>query len=222
MTAPPSKTPVKGRFARLRLASDRVPTKWFAAILTGLFLAATAAFGGLADAPAAPIAAIEPGTAHTTDQLSITVGKVVLIDDLPELRLTLEPGQRVLAVLADVRNEWTEPQVASGAVGGLRDILRVTAPGLTLARPIEIARVDDAESSPTLQPGLTVPLVFVWAVPTGALKDGTDLQLQLYDQSLYTGTVVTAGQWWDDPTLAATVAARVADVGAGADAEDAP
>ena len=205
-----------GRFARLRAATDRVPTKWFAGILTGLFLAATAAFGGLADAPAPAVASLALGEAHTSAQLTVEVEDVVLVDDFPELFLDLEPGRRALVVLAHVTNEWTQPlHAGSGSDSDLVDTVRVGVDQLDEEAPIAIARVDDASTSPLLQPGLRVPLAFVWSVPRSAIAGGDSVDVRVFDQTLYTGQVVTAGQWWDDPALAVTVAATVTDLGSG-------
>jgi hypothetical protein len=85
--------------------------------------------------------------------------------------------------------------------------------------PVTIARVDDALTSPLLQPGLRVPLAFVWAVPRSAVAGGDAVDVRVFDQSLYTGQVVTAGQWWDDPALAVTVPATITDLGSGETAE---
>ncbi|HEX5857402.1 MAG TPA: hypothetical protein VFY91_04760 [Microbacterium sp.] len=212
------KTPAKtGRFARLRAAGDRVPTKWFAGILTGLFLAATAAFGGLADAPAPAVASLDLGEPHTSAQLTVQVEDVVLVDDFPELSLDLQPGERALIVLAHVTNEWTRPLYAgAGGSSDLADTVRVGVEALEGVGPVAIARVDDAVTSPLLQPGLRVPLAFIWAVPRSAVEGGDAVDVRVFDQSLYTGEVVTAGQWWDDPALAVTVSATITDLGSGA------
>lgn len=216
VATPQSAPESRGRFARLQAATDRVPTKWFATLATGVFLAATAAFGGLATAASAPIGTLEVGDEHVTEQLRITVEDVVVIDDLPELYLELEPGHRALVVLAHVTNEWNQPQLASVGVDGLQDIVRVTTGNLDIEAPLKIARVDDGLAGPYLQPGLRVPLAFIWSVRTSAIEDGDPVDIRIFDESLYTGTVVTAGQSWGDPVLAAHIATVVTDVGTGA------
>ncbi|MET0734835.1 MAG: hypothetical protein ABWY55_04220 [Microbacterium sp.] len=215
----PPAVPVRdNRFSRLRAATDRVPTKWFVSGLTGVFLVATAAFGGMADAVSPDPATLAIGETRTTAQLSIEVRDVVVIDALPEFSMTPEPGHRAVAVLAYVTNEWTEPQRASPDGNGLRDTLRIGLEGMDDAAPVEIARIDDNTSRPVLQPGLRVPLAFVWSVPDDLIVDGQSIEVRVFDQTLYTASVTVSGQWWDDPTLAATLDADVTDLGTGEDA----
>lgn len=196
----------------LATASDRVPTKWFASIGAVAFLIATAGFGGFADVPPTPIPALELGAAHASAQVTLEVQNVVVVDDIPELYLTVPPGERVVAVLAHATNAWTEPQAASVT---LSDVLRLDVDGLEEERPLVIARVDDAIANPRLQPGLRVPLAFVWTVPSVLLSDGDEVSVEVFDQTLYTGKAVTNGRWWDDPVLAATVTVPVEDLGTG-------
>jgi len=203
------------RFAWLKAAGDRVPTKWFAGIATGAFLLATAAFGGLATAAPDDLAHLEPGQAHVSDQRSLTVERAVLIDELPEAGVYVEDGQRVLAIIVDVENRWDEPLTSAGS-NGIAGSLRVAGVDAASAGA---ARMDDATSSPVLQPGVPVQLVYAWPVEADSFEDGQAVRVTLYDMSLYTGSFVLGGQWWDDPVADATVTVRVADVGAGVDAE---
>lgn len=193
-------------------ASDRVPTRWFAGIGTAAFLIATAGFGGFADVPPAAVATLALGTPHTTEQMTLELQNVVVLDDIPELSLDVPPGERVVTVLAHATNEWTEPQSSTVA---LQDLLRLDVGGLAEERPTMIARVDDSLPNPQLQPGLRVPLAFVWTVPRELLSAGDEVTVELFDQTLRTGQVVADGRWWDDPVLAATVTAPVEDLDAG-------
>ncbi|MFB7894460.1 hypothetical protein ACFC1I_19815 [Microbacterium sp. NPDC056044] len=201
------------RFAWLRAASDRVPTKWFAGIATGAFLLATAAFGGLATAAPADLSTLDPGEPHVTDQRSLTVQRAVLIDALPEAGVSVEDGERVLALVVEVENGWDEPLSSTGPKG-VAGSFRVA--GVGAAEPAA-ARMDDTTSSPVLQPGVPAELVYAWAVDADAFADGQDVEVTLYDLSLYTGSFVTTGRWWDDPVADATVTVSVNDVGAGVD-----
>jgi hypothetical protein len=207
----------KRRFAWLRTAGDRVPTRWFAGIATGLFLVATAAFGGLATAAPPELTQLEPGDAHVTDQRSLSVQRAVLIDELPEAGISLEEGQRVLAVIVDVENRWDEPLRSTGDSGVAGSI---SVAGMAAKAHASAARMDDATTEPVLQPGVPAQLVYAWAVDADAYAEGDQLTVTLADMSLYTGSFVTVGQWWDDPVADARVALVVEDVGAGADAED--
>ncbi|HKP07652.1 MAG TPA: hypothetical protein VJU58_10410, partial [Microbacterium sp.] len=189
------------------------PTRWFAGIATGAFLAATAAFGGLATAAPPELAQLSPGEAHVTGQRSLTVQRAVLIDALPEAGVVVEDGQRVLAVVVEVQNRWDEPLSSTGA-DGVAGSFRVAGTGEAVAAA---ARMDDATSAPTLQPGVPAELVYAWPVDAAAFEDGQDVEVTMYELSLYTGSFVTAGRWWDDPVADATVTVSVTDVGAGVD-----
>jgi hypothetical protein len=201
----------RARFGWLRAASDRVPTRWFAGIATGLFLVATAAFGGLATAATPEITALEPGAEHRNDQLAITIERAVLVDEFADAGVFVEDGERVLAVLVSVENTWTQPLAAypdssvteSFAIDELPD------------SPDSVARYDDATLSPVLQPGVPAQIVLAWAVEADAFEDAQELQITLNDMTLYTGSFVADGQWWSEPTPAATVSVAVEDIGAG-------
>jgi hypothetical protein len=205
------------RFAWIRAASDRVPTRWFAGIATGLFLAVTAAFGGLATAAPPDLARLEPGEPHVTEQRTLTVQRAVLIDELPEAGVYPEPGQRVFALIVDIENEWTEPLSATG-VYGIAPSFGI--PGIEQGTFDAAARLDDGTQSPWLQPGVPATIVYAWPVDAGTFTGGEDLEVTLNDMDLYTGSFVVEGTWWDDPVADAVVTVQIEDVGAGADAEE--
>lgn len=196
----------------LTSASDRIPTKWFAGIGTVAFLLATAGIGGFADVPETPIATVELGEALTTQQVELEVQDLVVLDDIPDLYLTVPEGERVVGVLAHATNVWTAPQ---STMADLDDLLRLEVDGISDAPPMMIARVDDALTNPRLQPGLRVPLVFVWTVPAAAVADGDEITVAVFDRTRETGQAVIDGQYWGEPVLAATVTAPVHDLGTG-------
>lgn len=200
-----------GRLGWLRAASDRVPTRWFAGIGTALFLAATAAFGGLATAAETPIAVLEPGDTHRNDQLAITIERAVLVDEFPEAGVYVDDGERVLAVLVSLENTWTEPLPASSD-SSVTESIEVA--GLD-ASPDSVARYDDATISPYLQPGVPAQVVLAWAVDAGAFEDAQQLSVTLNDMTVHTGSFVANGTWWTDPVAAATVTIGLEDIGAG-------
>jgi len=205
----------KRRFTWIRAAGDRVPTAWFAAIGTGAFLIATAAFGGLATAAQPPLAHLKPGTTHVDDMRSLTIERAVLIDELPGSGTTPEDGERVLAIVVDVENNWDQPIRATGP-GSVQESFSVTG----LDEPSSGARMDDATIGPTLQPGVPAQLVYTWAVDADAYAAGDTVTVMLDDMTLYTATFVSRGSGWQDPTPSATMTLTVKDVGAGVDQED--
>lgn len=202
----------RGRLGWLRAVSDRVPTRWFAGIATGLFLLATAAFGGLATAATPEVATLEPGQEHRNDQLAMTIERAVLVDEFPEAGVFVDDGERVLAVLVSVENTWTEP-LAAYPDSSVTESLAIK--GLA-AEPDSVARYDDATLNPVLQPGVPAQIVLAWAVEADEFADAQKLSITLNDMTLYTGSFVANGQWWTDPTAAATTTIAIEDIGAGA------
>ena len=205
-----------------------MPTKWFVTGATGVFLIATATFGGLADVEKPGPAVIELGDTFTSPQLSLTVREVVLLDHLDDLSVDVAPGERAIAVIATVDNEWTKPQLAATLSSGVGDVIALQAANThrDTAELLTIARIDDPETSPTLQPGVPVPLAFVWSIPAEALGAGDEVTVELFTQKLYTGSVTVLGQWWTDPALTAIltlpVTARASLTMQGAGEEAAP
>ncbi|WP_322409043.1 hypothetical protein [Microbacterium invictum] len=220
MTVPPAApapdAPPPSRSAWIARTWDRIPTGWFAGILTAVFLAGTAAFGGLAQAAVPPLPELEPGETHVNEQFALTVERAVLIDELPEAGITVEPGQRVLAVVLTAENVW-DRALPSESSGGLSAGMRVAE--LADAPPAAIARFDDTTFAPYLQPRVPAELVVTWAVDRNALAEGDEIEIVLRDLSLREGALVVAGEYWESPVTAATMTLEVTDVGAGSDAE---
>lgn len=196
----------------MHTVTDRVPTSWFAGIFTVAFLTVTAAFGGLATAAEPEPPVIDAGDAHVNDQLSLTIERAVLIDELGEAGAYPEPGQRVLAVIATAENRWTQPLPTGGGFS-VSDAVRI--PALGDVPPDSVARLDDATIGPYLQPGVPAELVLTWIVDADAFSGDETVRLDLRDETLITGKLVAAGQWWDDPVTAAHVDVALRDVDAG-------
>lgn len=190
-----------------------MPTKWFAAIGTGLFLAATAAFGGLATAAEPPIPTADAGDDIVVDPFTVVLDRAVLLDEFPEAGVYVDPekNERVLAVQLDVVNTWTEP-LAARSENGLIGAVRVEGLGLADSA----AHYDDATVGPILQPGVHAPIVLTWVIDGDRFADGDEIDVSVNTLSLYTGSFVTSGQWWTDPVAAVEVTLVADDVGAGA------
>ena len=225
MSTPPPNGPATGaprsRFARLQAATDRVPTKWFAAIGTGLFLAVTAAFGGLAPVAAEekPLEQLTVGETHTGAQLAMTVERAVLIDRLSGSGAfpDADKGERLLVLLVRMENRWSEPAIASAFAGLLDATYRrnvVLAGDGAVADGI--VREDDQTLDPVLQPGVPALIAFSWVVPGTAYRDGEELTVVLKDAALEHGQMLFSGDYWGTPEPAAHVSVEIEDVGAGA------
>lgn len=222
MTSGPASSPSPGeepagRAGWVTRTWDRVPTGWFAGILTAVFLGATAAFGGLAEAAVPPVPELSAGDTHENEQFALSVERAVLIDELPEAGVTVEAGERVLALVVTAENVWDRAQPSAGSAGVTA---AVRIPELGDVPADSVARFDDTTVSPYLQPRVPAQLVLAWAVDDDALPTADDVRVELRDLSLRTGALVVSGQWWDTPVTAARISVPLVDVGAGADASD--
>ncbi len=215
------KTVLSGPFARLRKASDRVPTKWFATIGTTLFVVVTAAFGGLNAVAAVdePVPTIATGVVHESAQLNITVQRAVLIDSLRGAGAfpDRDKGERLLVLLVEIENRWHAPASGSMFAGLLEPTYHrnVVIDGMgTVADGI--VREDDQTLNPTLQPRVPAVLAFSWVVPADAYRDGQTLTVLLKDAELLEGQMLFHGEYWSAPEPAARAQVTIEDVGAGA------
>ena len=55
-----------------------------------------------------------------------------------------------------------------------------------------------------------------WVIDGDAFSDGDEIVVSVNTMTLYTGSFVTSGQWWNDPVPSARVSLVATDVGAGA------
>ena len=200
----------------VKKAADRVPTKWFITALSLIFLGASAAFGGLADAAEPPVTRLEPGETYEGAQLAITVDRAVLIDAFPEQFIVPEEGNRLLVIVAVVENVFDKP-VTSTAGFGLSDNLRlVGVDGLEAdAAPSEISILSDSTSMPVLQPNVPVEVGFMWEVDDDALSDGEAVTIDIIDKTYVSTGAITYGERFESPFVAATTQIELTDVGAG-------
>lgn len=211
--APADDTRAPGRLRWARSAAGKVPTKWFTGVLTVLFLGATAAFGGLApvDAPAPVIPELTAGQEYRGELLALSVDRVALLDRLRGSGTNPKDGQRVLAVVLDVKNRWTAPVSSGDSVG---DALRIETLG---DQAPKLVRYDDATLLPWLQPGVPARLIASWTVEAAAFRDGDDVRLIVRDESLVVGQYFLEGSYWESPVTAAYITAPAKDNGAGGD-----
>lgn len=198
------------RFARLRAATDRVPTKWFASIGTGLFLAVTAAFGGLAEAAEPPIATIAAGETHTNELYAITVEKAFLFEELSEAGAAEVEGMQVLALRVTLENVWTEPQ-RTGRRTSTEEIFAISVPGAEFENAALLA---DGTLFPVMQPNVPATVALTWYVPTGSIAPGDQVTVTLSDPTLWVGSFVSADKGWSSDGPSAEVALTVAAGGA--------
>ncbi|PRY68571.1 hypothetical protein B0I08_104274 [Glaciihabitans tibetensis] len=220
MTEPAPQPRTNAWRARAIRLSDRVPTKWFITGLSILFLIASAAFGGLADAATPALPELKPGDSFAGSELKISVVGAVLIDAFPAQSIEPAEGNRLLVVRAVVENLWDKPVPTLNGVGAADNLRPVDVDGLDAdEKPLTVAIVSDGTISPALQPGVPVELAFIWEVSAGALSDEARLRVNIFDKVYSRGGGVAYGERFIDPFVAAYTELAVNDVGAGATAE---
>jgi hypothetical protein len=199
----------KRRFHWVRAASDRVPTRWFAGIGTGLLLAVTAAFGGLATAAVPSIVTIEPGAEHRNAQFALRVESAQLRDEDPDARIYLEDGERMLTVRVRVENLWTRPSTATDLSAN------VSVAGVPGEDSGTVRRVDDSTIVSFFQPNVPAEVEYRWVIGDDDLRGGDTLEVTLNDLTEYTGSFVASGTWWTDPKPAARLTLTIDDTATG-------
>lgn len=192
---------------RLRAAFDRVPTSWLSTALVVVLLGVSAAFGGLADAPTTPIAALEAGERIDGAQLDITVLEGVVVDELPGASLEPEAGNRFVMVVAEVENVSTAP-------AGSANFDEVVALATVSDEATTVLDIDDGREWPTLQVGVPRTLAWVWELPA-EVSDAAAIGVEVFDRSYYEGTTFIVGASFEDPFLVAAGELRLRDGGVG-------
>jgi hypothetical protein len=136
----------------LRRGFDLVPTSWFATGATAVFLAVTAAFGGLGTVTD-PVAQVPVGGSYDGAGFAMSVTGASLVDARKATGLTPGAGQRVLLVALDATVTGPRPRVT--ADGGSLQGIRVE--GID-AKPV-IFRSDDDNLATMLQPGVRTSVI---------------------------------------------------------------
>lgn len=210
-------TPPPRRSVRTHLTAgvDKIPTKWIGLAVVALFLAVSAAFGGLADAPVQALPQLAAGESVTGAQLRVAVNRVVLVDSLPEQYIVPEDGGRLLIVVATVENVFTQP-VATSSSGAGSNLRPMGVAGVDAdTEPVAVIIVSDGTRGAQLQPGIPERLAYVWEVPRDAVADGDDVRVDIFDKVMSPG-FITYGSRFDNPFVSAFTTVPVDDLGSGA------
>lgn len=211
--APPSPVQERTLLTRVRRMASLIPTPWLITAGGALLLAATAGFGGLADAAVAPAPTVAVGEQYSGSDLTLTVQSVELRTDRGNAMVfpKEEQGEKVLAITLEATNTFHAARSASAAeaVAGIR------VKGIQGMPTISRA---DGSSGTTLQPDVPAQLVLAWVVRSGELHDGDELRLSLPDSTHFVGTSVLKGQdYWSDIVVGATLTAPVVEVASADD-----
>lgn len=196
-----------------RRALDRVPVKWLSTGLLAVFLAATAAFGGLVEVERPGIPVLDAGETFIGAELEMTPVRIAVLDELRGSGVFPADDERVLTLIMDVQN-LSEFARLSSATGSLSE---TRIEGLEKVAPA-IARLDDETGHPWLQPLVPLRVALTWVVPAGAFADGDDVRLLLPTASRYVGQSVRYGVYWTDVAVAAHMNLPVEDLGSGEEA----
>lgn len=192
----------------------------------------TAAFGGASKAPTPPLPLIAVGQPYTNDEVSIAVHRLVVTDSFDEY-LAPGPDDKLVVLVLTVTNRWDRPlgiwrdlngalSLSTGSVSDLAGGGPPMGDGAVDAEPGRAVllgaldaptytRTDDLTSARTLQPGLPVPLAWIWNVDAATalqIANGEEVTVTIYDQTLITGTYTYAGTGWGAPAAAAQVVLR--------------
>lgn len=161
-------------------------------------LGVSALFGGLEEAPQPALPQLDPGERHEGPQLSVTVERALLFDDLRPLP-DPPPGHQLLAVTAEIENLDTVP---AGAISDAL-VLHDTSGFAPVDPKPSTALISDPGLAVELQPGVPERVVFVWTVP--AEGEPAEIDLIVRDKTLVTDPVLFAGPTWLDPHPAVRV-----------------
>lgn len=195
-----SRSASPSRFARLRSGADRVPTKWFAGIATGIFLVVTAAFGGLATAAEPELPELEAGETFASEQVDMTAQRAFISDEqIDGLTNELEPNEDVIALVVDITNNTDSAQ--PGAVLN-RNITLTEHPEVV---PV-VAHLADTTALPWYQPDVPTTVVFGWILPEGTYAEGEKIRFSLGEQTFISDPFFEHfAPYWSEPELAASV-----------------
>lgn len=167
-----------GQLARVERRAAIGPESWIAASAAAVFVAGTAAFGGLADrTPAA--AEVPSGGSYSSDLVEVTVHDAYLVDSLPDHYVEPADGDRLLVVRMTITDRWTMPLAAEGQVAGVTTALfgGRTAPlqpaGIETGRLVTAWYDGTTSGSPIFQPGVPTDVEVAWTVADDAVAGDT-------------------------------------------------
>ncbi|MBN9158847.1 MULTISPECIES: hypothetical protein [unclassified Microbacterium] len=189
----------------IRRGFDLIPTSWFAAGVTAIFLAVTAAFGGLATVED-PVAHVLPGEDFHGAGFDMRVTGATIVDARKVTSLQPGAGQRVLLVALDATVTEPSPRVTAddGSLQGIR------VEGVE-AKPV-IIRPDDNALATILQPGVRTSLLLAWLVPSDLQGERVTVRLPLADEAKNN---IRSGTRWDFIRFGAETQVTVVDGGRG-------
>lgn len=215
-------TPAPGGRRWLSQTADKVPTKWLVSGLTALFLAGTAAFGGLNTAAEVAPPTVPFEQEIVAEGLTVTVHDAWIADTASDWLLLPLEGERILFVDATITNteDWTigangwADSVDGSVMGRAGAALEVSGrPELGGAE----ARVTGTTDFAEFPPGVAVPTTLAWVVdPSLFAENGPALRVWNRVPSAGTGSIASERETFlNQTTVAANIDLRPRDEGAG-------
>ena len=196
----------------MRTMADRIPTKWASMIGVGIFLAATASFGGLNSVAAPETPHVKVGEHVVTSNLDMAVDSVYLSDRVENgSSADKENGERVLAVRMRITNLFPEARTMRASTG-LQGTRIVDGPDKTpeFSRPGETT-----QGVLALQPGVPDEIILSWTVVASDYSEGDEVRIALSDPQTYRGQFLDDDLHWFEGGTSAIVTATLDDLGEG-------
>ncbi|WP_217181091.1 hypothetical protein [Streptomyces sp. AC495_CC817] len=180
------------RGLRAVIAPSSMPL-WIAAIVVLGVAIPFVALGGLAPASRTPAPAAA-GDEVQTSLYAVTVLRAELTDEVEEQYFSAEPGDDLLVVTVVLENLSDAPVGVLQSVDRIRSrIIGSTEPLIDLAGvdPTDAPRAwrEESVAAVVLQPGVPAEVQLAWAVPEGALADGT-ASFDVYDARPLEGQIL--------------------------------
>ncbi|WP_203136561.1 hypothetical protein [Microbacterium sp. JZ31] len=177
---------------------------WMTVAVLALAAGAVWLLGGFAPAhrDPAPLAAVAPGDAHVSDQVTVRILSAELTDD-PEL--FLEEGAEALRVQLEVTNNWTRPLGTTDVIDQVLEF-----PQVPEQKPDRTSRADGGAIG-WLQPAVPTPILLQWEAPAGAIDPDAGLRVIVSDGRLRQFQLIDDSWTWVDHRPAAEVDVPIAD-----------
>ena len=203
--APPTTTEGRVRPALIRWLAA-LPLRWWLTIGVALLIAASAVFGGLAEATEVrngPVI-LEPGQEFVGPELTTTVTSAEITDVAPGLTLEPDEGNTYVVVEATVTNTWRVSSITFG------DLLQLPWLGEEWQVAERTVLLSDGTIGVQVNPDVPVEVAFVWEIPRELVPTDGVIPVTIMAKSLTEDGLVTYGSYWSSPEPAALVTLEAA------------
>lgn len=160
------------------LPRRRVPWWGWVLAASALVIGAIAALGGFADATTTLVPRYELGERFVGNETSVTVESVTLRSTMPDRFATEAENMSYVVVETTLDSELDGPNIFE------REVVRVIIEGVIGANdePESVLEVRTGAQVGPLQPGIPMRVAYVWAVDTGAITEGDDVIVGIFER----------------------------------------